>query len=219
MKRKIVGSSAAAARSPSRWRSARGSTRRAGPQRLARSKRSMSSARRSERGYGCGSPRAEPQEPAPAGNLVRCGLGGRVGAAWKRAMLGREACELTQRRKPRERLALELADALARQVELVADRFERPRLALEAESQLEDPSLPLGQRVERLADVLAAIRQIGPTLVALPIISEILQARRPWRLAAWEYLSKSPNVGYIMPMERTALDALLKVTSGTPILG
>ena len=63
--------------------------------------------------------------------------------------------ELTQRREPLERLALELADALARQVELAADRLERPRLALEAEPQLEDPPVPFGQRVERLADALA----------------------------------------------------------------
>ena len=56
---------------------------------------------------------------------------------------------------------LELADAFAREVELVADRFERPRLALEAEPQLEDPPLAFGERVERLADVLAAQRLLG----------------------------------------------------------
>ena len=59
--------------------------------------------------------------------------------------------QLAQRGEPRERLALELADALARQIELVADRLERPRLALEAEAQLEDPPLALRERVERLA--------------------------------------------------------------------
>ena len=73
-------------------------------------------------------------------------------------MLRREARELPEGGEARERLALELADALARQVELVADRLERPRLALEAEPQLEDPPLALGERVERLADVLAAQR-------------------------------------------------------------
>ena len=36
----------------------------------------------------------------------------------------------------------------------MADRLERPRLALEAEPQLEDPSLALRERVERLPNVL-----------------------------------------------------------------
>jgi hypothetical protein len=40
----------------------------------------------------------------------------------------------------------------------VADCLERPRLALEAETQLEDPPLPLGQRVERTADSLPTQR-------------------------------------------------------------
>src|SRR5581483_3301888 len=71
------------------------------------------------------------------------------------------ACELAQRREPRERLALELADALARQVELVPDRLERPRLALETEPQLKDPPLALRQSVQRLTDVLAAERLLG----------------------------------------------------------
>ena len=43
----------------------------------------------------------------------------------------------------------------------MADRLERPRLALEPEAQLEDPPLALGQRVERLADALAAERLLG----------------------------------------------------------
>src|SRR4051794_29192331 len=75
--------------------------------------------------------------------------------------LRREAGELAQRREPRQCLALELTDALARQVELVADRLECPGLALEPETQLEDAALPLGQRVERLADVLLAERLLG----------------------------------------------------------
>src|SRR5438093_1862475 len=77
---------------------------------------------------------------APA--LKNCGLRGQVG-------------ELLQRREPLERLALELPDAFARQVELKADRIERPGLALEAEPQLDDPTVPFGERVERFADVLA----------------------------------------------------------------
>src|SRR5581483_4965480 len=50
------------------------------------------------------------------------------------------------------------ADALAREIELVADRLERPGLALEAEAQLQDPPLPLRERVERAADALLAQR-------------------------------------------------------------
>src|SRR5436305_12280484 len=75
--------------------------------------------------------------------------------------LRRERDQVPQRREPGECLALELPDALARQVELVADRLERPRLALEAETQLEDPPLPFGQRVERPTDVLTAERLLG----------------------------------------------------------
>src|SRR5205085_212392 len=74
------------------------------------------------------------------------------------AELGRDGLQVAQRGEPRQRLALELPDALARQVELVADRLERPRLALEAEPKLEDPPLALRQRVQRLADTLAAKR-------------------------------------------------------------
>src|SRR5437764_3316272 len=69
--------------------------------------------------------------------------------------------QVAQRRKARQRLALELTDPLAGQIELVADRLQRPRLALEAEAELEDPALPLGQRVERAADSLLAQRLLG----------------------------------------------------------
>ena len=62
--------------------------------------------------------------------------------------LGGERRELAQCCEPRERLSLELAHALAGQIELVTDRLERPRLALEPEAQLENPPLPLGQRIE-----------------------------------------------------------------------
>ena len=53
-------------------------------------------------------------------------------------------------------MGLELPNPLAGQVELVADRLERPRLAIEAEPQLEDAPLALGESVERLANALAA---------------------------------------------------------------
>src|SRR5439155_4065995 len=75
--------------------------------------------------------------------------------------LGRERDQVAQRREAGQSLALELADALARQVELVADRLQRPRLAFEAEAALEDAALPLGQRVERAAHALAAERLLG----------------------------------------------------------
>src|SRR6266516_1567185 len=77
------------------------------------------------------------------------------------AELGSDGLELAQRGQPRQRLALELPDALAGQVELVADRLERPRLALEAEAQLEDAPFPLGQGVEGPADTLAEERLLG----------------------------------------------------------
>src|SRR5215218_713906 len=49
------------------------------------------------------------------------------------------------------RRALELPDALARQAELLADRLEGGSLAVEAEAQLEDPALALGELLERAA--------------------------------------------------------------------
>ena len=58
--------------------------------------------------------------------------------------LSGERGKLTKRCEPRERLALELTDALARELELVADRLERPRLTFEPEPQLQDPPLALG---------------------------------------------------------------------------
>ena len=61
-------------------------------------------------------------------------------------------------RRAAQRLALELPNALARQIELVPDRLERPRLALEPKPKLQDPTLPLGERVQRAADTLPAQR-------------------------------------------------------------
>src|SRR5438552_1636213 len=67
---------------------------------------------------------------------------------------GRDGDHVAEGRETRERLALQLPHPLAGQVELVADRLERPRPALEAEAQLENAPLALGQRVERLPDAL-----------------------------------------------------------------
>src|SRR5215210_6000440 len=92
-----------------------------------------------------------PFAPAPPGSagVSPSDAAGRKSAS-RRHGVGRpeppfdsEAGEIAQRREPRERLALELADALPRQIELVPDRLERPRLALEAEAQLEDAALTL----------------------------------------------------------------------------
>src|SRR5207244_976580 len=77
------------------------------------------------------------------------------------AELGSDGLELAQRGEPRQRLALELPDALAGQVELVADRLERPGLALEAEAQLEDAPFPLGQGGKGPTHTLAAKRLFG----------------------------------------------------------
>src|SRR5690349_22024844 len=60
-----------------------------------------------------------------------------------------------------KRLGLELAHALARQAELLADRLERRGLAAEAEPKLDDPPLPLGQVGDRTLDALAAHRVDG----------------------------------------------------------
>src|SRR5919106_4148701 len=71
---------------------------------------------------------------------------------------GRDRGEVAQGCEALECLALELADALAREAQLGADCLQRPGLALEPEAQLEDAPLPLRKRVERLADALLAQR-------------------------------------------------------------
>src|SRR3954452_13139828 len=73
--------------------------------------------------------------PRAAGNS------GRSESAAFATRLRRERDQIAKRAEPRQRLTLELPDALTRQVELVPDRLERPRLALEPEAQLEDPPL------------------------------------------------------------------------------
>src|SRR3954466_2406946 len=75
--------------------------------------------------------------------------------------LGGDGLQLAQRGEPGEGLALELADALARQVELVPDRLERPGLALEAKAQLENPPLALRECIECPAHALTAQRLLG----------------------------------------------------------
>src|SRR5207247_784004 len=77
------------------------------------------------------------------------------------AGLGRYGDQIAKRPEPGQRLTFELADALARQVQLVPDRLERPRLAIEAEAKLEDPPLPLRERVERAPHALPAERLLG----------------------------------------------------------
>src|SRR3954452_24054137 len=60
-----------------------------------------------------------------------------------------------------ERLGLELADALARQPELLADCLERGGLAAEAEPELDDPPLPFREIGHCTLDALAAHRVDG----------------------------------------------------------
>src|SRR5918996_1349439 len=78
-----------------------------------------------------------------------------------RVVLRGEAGEVAQRLEALERLALELAYPLAREVQLVADRLERPGLALEPEAELQDAPLALRERVERASDALPAERLLG----------------------------------------------------------
>ena len=89
------------------------------------------------------------------------GRTGCPGTSVRRSRCGRPvyaASEASSRSAARrdKRLALELANPFAGEIQLVTDRLERPRLALEAEAQLEDPPLPLRQRVESPAHTLAA---------------------------------------------------------------
>src|SRR6266508_2150977 len=58
-----------------------------------------------------------------------------------------------------ECVLLELADALAREAELLADRLERLRLAVEPEAELDDPALALRQILDRATHGLAPVRR------------------------------------------------------------
>src|ERR1700693_3543663 len=76
--------------------------------------------------------------------------------------------QVARRREAGQSLPFELAYALAGEIQLVTDRLERPRLAVEAEAELEDAALALrerggggGERVECAADALAAERLLG----------------------------------------------------------
>src|SRR6266508_2186140 len=73
-----------------------------------------------------------------------------------------EALRLGQGRERLERVVLDLADPLAGDTEGAADLLERPRLtAIEAEAQLDDASLALGQRGQRVLDLRALQRDRG----------------------------------------------------------
>ena len=73
-------------------------------------------------------------------------------------------------------MAFELADALARELEFVADRLERPGLALEAESQLEDAPLALWQGVERQQKLGRAARRLEVELGREATRAELAEA-------------------------------------------
>src|SRR3954468_1100862 len=75
----------------------------------------------------------------------------------KRSARVAEALGLRERLELLQRVVLDLADPLARDVERAADLLYRVRAcAREPEAHLDDLTLPLGERVERAADVLLA---------------------------------------------------------------
>ena len=79
-------------------------------------------------------------------------------SSWTQVLAGvPQLLRLGQRLELLERVVLDLADALARDVEGAADLLERARAASgEAEAHLDHLALALGQSVERAADVLLA---------------------------------------------------------------
>ena len=83
----------------------------------------------------------------------------------------------TQRCEPRKGLALELTDTFTRQIKLMADRLECPRLTLEPKAELKDAALALWQRVQRSADVLAPQRLLGliERIRGFPVCEEVTE--------------------------------------------
>src|SRR5205807_10612486 len=125
------------------------------------------------------------QKASPAPETIE--LGGRPG---RRGLVGEpgsptsldavfEALGLGEALELLQRVVLDLADALARHAERAADLLERARLlALQPEAELDHLPLALGQRLERLLDVLPAQRQRGRVerrlgLVVLDEVAEL----------------------------------------------
>src|SRR5579875_503975 len=95
------------------------------------------------------------------GRSARPFTGSRFSAPRRPSLRGEDELVAQRELQPRQGVALELADTLARQPELLADRLERRRLRVEAEAQLDDPPLPLGQVGDRPLDALPAHRLDG----------------------------------------------------------
>src|SRR5918995_414555 len=85
-----------------------------------------------------------------------------IGSAPYRLHAVAQALRLGERLELLERVVLDLPDALAGDAERLPDLLERARLrSVESVAQLDHAPLPLGQRLQRELDVLAAERERG----------------------------------------------------------
>src|SRR5206468_6326395 len=115
----------------------------------------------------CSPARTCPLRPSPSaaspGRSLRNDEGpgslpGPSGVSDLSALCGEDELVPERELEPREGVALELPDALPRQAELLTDRLERGGLGLEAEAELDDAPLPLGQVRDRALHALPANR-------------------------------------------------------------
>src|SRR5205823_1368376 len=130
--------------------------------------------------------------------------------------LGRDVDQVAKRAEPRERLPLELPHPLAGQVELAADRPERPRLALEPEAELEDPPRAFGQRAECESFCWRSTTCTGTRIVRAWFATARCTDWRIHHVAYVENLKPRRQSNFSTARLRPSVPSWIKSRNGTP---